>query len=212
MARYHERFMANSVRAVIFDYGNVLCEPQQPQDLETLAGLLHMPPEQLRDGYWRYRAAYDRAELDSKEYWTKVAGAAPSDGVLAKLVEVDTNSWLHPRRATLAWVDQVRGNGLRTALLSNLPTPLCDALENGCSWMPRFDVRTYSCNVGSTKPDRAIYDHCVRELGVRPEEAAFLDDRPENIEGAARLGIRALLFESASGAADELARMGIPVA
>jgi putative hydrolase of the HAD superfamily len=100
---------------------------------------------------------------------------------------------------------------LRTALLSNLPVPLRDALENDCSWMPRFDVRTYSCNVRSSKPDRAIYDHCVNELGVKPENAVFLDDRPENVEGAARTGIHALLFQTVVGAARDLAALGIPV-
>jgi len=202
--------MSGPIQAVIFDYGNVLCEPQQPQDLERLAGLLDMSFQDLSAGYWRYRIAYDRADLEPADYWEKVAGWRPDNGRIAELNDVDTRSWLRPRPATLAWVDAVRRQGLRTALLSNLPATLRDALQQ-CDWMPRFDVRTYSCDVRSAKPDRAIYDVCVRDLGVSPEEIAFLDDRPENIEAAARLGIRGLLFESGRAAAQELANLGVIV-
>jgi len=80
-----------------------------------------------------------------------------------------------------------------------------DALENDCAWMPQFDARTYSCTVRKAKPDPAIYNACIRDLGVKPPEAVFLDDRPENVDGAMQLGILSLLFESPERAALDLA-------
>jgi len=39
------------------------------------------------------------------------------------------------------------------------------------------------------KPEADIFEYCLNSLGVRPEEALFIDDREANIEGALRVGI-----------------------
>jgi putative hydrolase of the HAD superfamily len=210
--RYHLRFMPSAIKAVIFDYGNVLCEPQTPEDIEAMAAELGRTAGQFAPIYWRDRASYDRAEMDSTEYWNRVAGRKLPADQTRKLTHLDNRSWLHPRDATIPWVTALSRQGLRTALLSNLPVPLREALENDAPWLPEFDVRTYSCDVRRTKPDREIYEHCIRGLGVKPSEAVFLDDRPENITGAVELGIGAILFQTAERAAIELAeRFGVGV-
>jgi putative hydrolase of the HAD superfamily len=196
--------MPSGIRAIIFDYGNVLCEPQPPEDLSAMAVELAQSIDRFVPIYWRNRVSYDRADMDAVEYWTLVAGRRLAPDKVAKLIDLDNRSWLHPRSSTIPWVDAMRRQGLRTALLSNLPAPLRYALEN-VLWLPEFDVKTYSCTVRATKPDREIYEQCVRALGVNPSEAVFLDDRPENIEAASKLGIHAILFQTPEGAAMRLA-------
>jgi hypothetical protein len=53
-----------------------------------------------------------------------------------------------------------------------------------------FDAVVVSCEVGIVKPNPMIYQTCLSRLGGQPNDALFVDDRPENIEAAARLGIR----------------------
>jgi putative hydrolase of the HAD superfamily len=196
--------MPSGIRAVIFDYGNVLCEPQPPEDITAMATELAQTIDRFVPIYWRNRVSYDRADMDAVEYWALLAGRRLALDKIAKLIDLDNRSWLHPRASTIPWVDAMRRQGLRTALLSNLPASLRDALGN-VPWLPEFDVKTYSCTVRLTKPDREIYEHCVRALGVDPSEAVFLDDRPENVEAAAAMGIHAILFETPAGAAIRLA-------
>jgi len=43
-----------------------------------------------------------------------------------------------------------------------------------------FDVVIVSCEVGAAKPDPAIFEMCLSQLGVRPRHALFVDDRIEN--------------------------------
>jgi putative hydrolase of the HAD superfamily len=201
--------MPSAIKAIIFDYGNVLCEPQPPEDIAAMASELALPAGQFLPIYWRDRGPYDRAEMDPGEYWNRVASRQLTPDQAAKLTALDNRSWMHPREATIPWVAAASRQGLRTALLSNLPAPLRDALENDAPWLPQFDVRTYSCTLHSTKPEREIYEHCVRGLGVKPSEIVFLDDRPENIT---ELGIHAILFQTPERAATELAdRYGVVV-
>jgi putative hydrolase of the HAD superfamily len=197
--------MPSRIKAIIFDYGNVLCEPQPPEDIAAMAAELAQPIDQFGPIYWRDRASYDRAEMNTAEYWARVAGRQLVSDEIAKLNDLDNKSWTHPRAATIPWVAAMHGLGLRTALLSNLPASLRDVLEKDAPWLPAFDVKTYSCTVRVTKPDRKIYRHCLSGLGVKASEAVFLDDRPENVDAAKKLGIHAILFQTAEGAAADLA-------
>ncbi len=203
--------MSSVIKAIIFDYGNVLCEPQPEADVQAMADAVSMSRVTFKSTYWRLRVPYDRAEIESAEYWNRTSGREVSEDEVRRLCDLDNRSWLHPRNEMLGPAARANEIGLRTALLSNLPIPLRDALENGSApWLPRFDVHTYSCTVRMTKPDPAIYEHCVAALGVPADQVAFFDDRPENIKAANALGIHAVQFESADQALSELkTRFGI---
>ena len=49
------------------------------------------------------------------------------------------------------------------------------------------------------KPDAAIFQHALDELGVEASDAVFIDNKPENVAGAEALGITGHVFTSASG-------------
>ena len=68
-----------------------------------------------------------------------------------------------------------------------------------------------SCYVGLRKPDEAIYRLALEVTRREPEECVFIDDRPMNVEYAARLGMRAIQFQSAAALEQELSRHGVSV-
>jgi len=54
-----------------------------------------------------------------------------------------------------------------------------------------------SCEIGLTKPDPRIYQLCLDRLGLAARDTLFVDDRADNIEGAARIGLRTLHWAGA---------------
>jgi putative hydrolase of the HAD superfamily len=64
-----------------------------------------------------------------------------------------------------------------------------------------FGLRRYlnvafsSCYVGLRKPHAEMYRRALDILGAAPGRILFIDDRQENVDGAAQAGIRAILFE-----------------
>jgi HAD superfamily hydrolase (TIGR01509 family) len=72
-----------------------------------------------------------------------------------------------------------------------------------------FDHKIFSHEVGSMKPDRRIYDAAIAAAALPPEALFFTDDRPENVESAARLGIRAHQFKTVSGLVNSLRNHGV---
>lgn len=200
--------MPTPLKAVIFDYGNVLSEPQNAAEIQDMAGILDLPASEFKKCYWTFREAFDQAKLQPPEYWNNVAelaGRALSHAQIDNLIELDSLSWMHPRTTIVNWARTVRRSGLRIALLSNMPVTLRDALE-GCAWMPAFDQRTFSCDLAITKPSPEIYLHCLGGLGLAPWDVLFLDDREPNVQAARDLGMHALQFTTPLGVAREIER------
>ena len=64
-----------------------------------------------------------------------------------------------------------------------------------------FSFCTYSCFVGTFKPDQRMYLDALDKAGVPAEKTVFIDDSIRNLEGAAALGITPILI-AANPAAD----------
>lgn len=57
-----------------------------------------------------------------------------------------------------------------------------------------FDKVYYSFVVGHRKPDPEIFLKVIGDNDLKPAETLFIDDNPENIAAARKLGLRAELF------------------
>ena len=52
-----------------------------------------------------------------------------------------------------------------------------------------FDEVYYSCRVGMRKPEARIFEFVLKEQGYDPSETIFIDDSPQHIEGAQKVGL-----------------------
>ncbi|AUX41885.1 haloacid dehalogenase [Sorangium cellulosum] len=59
------------------------------------------------------------------------------------------------------------------------------------------------------KPAREFFDRLVSRIGVDAGGCLFIDDRAENCDAAAAVGMRAHLFDGAAGLRDRLVREGL---
>ena len=53
-----------------------------------------------------------------------------------------------------------------------------------------------SCYLGAAKPHEDFYARALKQFGVAAETSLFIDDRPENVEAARRMGFHCVLYES----------------
>jgi len=173
-----------------------------------MAAILKLPRDRFDQIYWRYRLAYDEAKLDPFEYWKYFGPVTPVQ--VDQLNRIDGASWTHAQGVMPDWARQLRRAGFKIALLSNMPFTVRDAVL-GCGWLPEFDQRTFSCELRISKPTPDIYHYCLRELGIAPKDALFLDDRASNVAGAQAVGMHSIVFSSAGELAAQLAgRFDIP--
>jgi putative hydrolase of the HAD superfamily len=181
---------------VIFDYGNVISQPQSAGDLDALAREAQVSVAAFQDAYWPRRIDYDRADLDGAEYWGDVGerlGQRWDGRRIARMKELDTLSWLHLSPGTVAIVGELSAAGQRLALLSNAPVEVADAVAR-LPLARHFEHLVFSCHLKATKPDADCYRAALDRLGAQPAETIFIDDRAENVTGAQRLGMAAVQF------------------
>jgi len=60
-----------------------------------------------------------------------------------------------------------------------------------------------------TKPGAAIYHLALERFGLAAGDTVFIDDRDDNVAGAAAVGMTGLLFIDAAGLRTDLARLGL---
>ena len=99
--------------------------------------------------------------------------------------------------------------GRRMALLSNTDVCRWAFIKGRFPEILFFDGYALSFDVGVMKPDPLIYREALGSVGTRPENAVFIDDLEENVEGAKRLGMEAIHFTARTDLAAELAAFGI---
>jgi putative hydrolase of the HAD superfamily len=76
-------------------------------------------------------------------------------------------------------------------------------------WPSGFTYLTWSCELLTAKPDPAIYQHTLENLGVGAQEAIFVDDIPANIAAARALGIDGIQFTSVEQLRRDLEARGL---
>ncbi len=188
-----------ALRAVVFDYGLVLTGPQDPEAHAALIRISGQPLERFESLYWANRHAYDEGKLTGLAFWqefARAAGLPENQAIVKELNQWDARMWTTQNPAMLAWQLQLNQRGLRTAILSNMGDNVLDNMKREFDWLPRFDVQVWSYQLHMAKPDPAIYLYTLKELGTRPEETLFLDDRQVNVEAAQMLGIKAIEFST----------------
>ena len=72
-----------------------------------------------------------------------------------------------------------------------------------------FDGIVTSFEAKSLKPEKAIFDCVVSQLGVKPEETLFFDDSQANLDAAAALGFKTQLVAPGTEFYDAITNLGL---
>src|ERR1700723_2634303 len=205
----------SAVRAVVFDYGNVLGLEQTLEDMKALALVCGIPHERFSELYWKLRPPYDRGEIDGPAYWIAVADQQElglSRDQIATLIKLDSESITRPNQSAVQWAKLLHHEGVPLTLLSNMPLELSRHVTKFFPSLSTFEYLIYSCDYGSIKPELAIYRNCLELLKAAPQDILYLDDRAENVEAAACLGMNSALFDTVEKTASRVeSRFDIPV-
>lgn len=185
------------IRAVIVDFGGVLVRTEDYAGRRKWEARLGLPARGLDalvfDSEAAVRSTMGLARTD--EVWKHVAETLRlSDEALA---EFRRDFWSGDRLDTelLDWLAGLRPR-VRTAILSNAWPDAREAFTHRYPVAQAVDAVIISAEEGLAKPDARIYRLAAERLGVRPDEAVFVDDAWPNVEGARAAGMWAVQFKS----------------
>jgi putative hydrolase of the HAD superfamily len=131
-------------------------------------------------------------EADLADLVEEIIASRGLDVTFEQLISVWCRIDVDP--VVVKFVHRARAAGLVTALATNQQRYRGAYMQATFDYDTLFDRTFYSFEVGLAKPDPAYFHAVVDELGVRPEEAVFVDDMRANVLGAREAGLRAVLF------------------
>jgi len=87
----------------------------------------------------------------------------------------------------------LKARGLKVGVLSNTLPSLQESLAHHglAHYVEGFFAST---SLGVAKPHPEAFLLALKAMGLKPEETLYLDDDPENVEAARRLGLRAEVY------------------
>ena len=196
---------------ILFDVGGVLLTNGWDHGERAAAvAKFGLDAQELEVRNAKVFAAWERSEIDVNQYLDAVVFYEPRgfsrdeffDFILAqsKLLEDGALEILKEISASKKYL---------VGALNN------EARETNDFRFSKFGLRRYlkvafsSCYVGLRKPDPAIYRRALDILGSDPARTLFIDDRQENVDGAAAAGMVAIRFAGAEGLRAELEELDV---
>lgn len=118
---------------------------------------------------------------------------------------VDTAIWQYPYARP--WIRSMKEEGYHVYILSNYGHWTYQKTQEALSFLQDVDGALFSYEVKQIKPEPEIYQTLFERFNLKPEECVFLDDMPENIEGARAQGMAGICFTGYEAANEKLRRL-----
>jgi 2-haloacid dehalogenase len=190
-----------TVRAVLFDYGNVLVR-WSPRDLYAC-----LIPDVDRLEYFLAEVC-PLSWHHQHDQGRPMAETIPERQALFPEFAAEIAAWRdrfadtvrEPIAGTVAFSDALTASGMPQYVLTNMPDEVVDVCFAPFPNPGRFVDIIVSGREKLAKPDAPIFHLTLARMGgLKPEEVFFTDDSPANIAAADALGFHTHLFEGVDG-------------
>lgn len=176
------------IKAIIFDLGGVIIEDKSTpyfrshQDKVSPQNFARLLEEEHKT---------DIGKLSDEEFFKKFDECF-GKGEAQKLYLAERRCYQRPDKRVLALIKTLKQH-YKIGLISNLYHYWVEPARKQ-PYLKLFDEVIFSSEVGLEKPDKEIYLLAAKNLGVRPDECLFIDDKQRNIDGANVVGMKGVLF------------------
>jgi putative hydrolase of the HAD superfamily len=190
-----------AIQAVIFDFGGVLYYLPDRSWIRRWKRVLNLKDESAL-------LTMIAAPQESKLLMDILVGEIPEDEmwnqfaidfrIRPELMQRIRRAFMSKRRINQRLADYLASLRTRytTAILSNAGSDARRLFTEVFHFHKIVDEMIISAEERVAKPDRRIYEIAIEKLGIKPQEAVFVDDFPENIEAANDFGMHGVLFEN----------------
>jgi epoxide hydrolase-like predicted phosphatase len=196
------------IYAAIFDLGGVLVRTEERAPRAALAARLGMSYDELVQLIFDSQSAWKASlgEITAAQHWEAIRATLDLSPDQLQGIRRDFFGGDRLDEALVSFIRALRPR-FKTGLLSNAWSDLRHYLENHWHVTDAFDDLVISAEVGLAKPDAHIYRLAVERLAVAPEQAVFVDDYLENVNGARAAGLYAIQFQGLEQSRAELDRI-----
>jgi len=196
---------------ILFDVGGVLLtNGWDHRERKTVIEQFHLDLAAFEERHAASNDAWERDAISAKEYLAATVFYEPRAFSYDELLNAICEQSQPLTNGALGILGQLAASDkCMLGVLNN------EARETNDYRFAKFELRHYiqaafsSCYLGLRKPGRAIYQRALDILGKPAERTLFIDDREENVAGAASAGMKTIRFTGADTLKRELAALGV---
>ncbi len=200
--------------ALIFDFGNVVAHFDYTRACAILGQRLGLSGEELlgrarASGLLSLIQRYERGAISARQFSASVSDRlglnVTHDEFAAAWSDI---FWLNESLASV--IERLKRSGYTLVLGSNTNDLHASQFRRQfAATLAHFDHLMLSFEIGHIKPAAGFYLACVEAAGAPAEECVFIDDLPENVEGARAAGLQAIHYRDTPSLLEELRRLGV---
>ena len=198
------------IKNVIFDVGDTLIDFRHQEYMHDLGfsedTIKFLTDNMIFTDFWEQM---DRGEKNVDEACDHFCSLYPELKKEIEMFWADTQDIVAEFDFAKPLIMSMKEKGYKVFLLSNYPAQLAELHWPKLSFLPEMDGYIISAKVGIIKPDEKIYRMLMDRYRLHAEECVFIDDNPNNIEAANKLGITGILFTGYEDLKKELDKLGI---
>lgn len=195
------------IRTVVFDLGKVLVEFHPIEGMKKLGfskEVMERFQSNIFSGLWEQCDAKPIGKEEIRDLFKRaVPGLEREVDFLWDHITVVTGVYDYSHQ----WILDLKRRGYQVFILSNYGQQAFEANAKVYPFLKDVDGMVISYQVEMVKPNPKIYQYLAEKYRIKPEEAVFLDDRKENVDGAAACGFSGIVFENYKQAREELERL-----
>lgn len=199
----------STVKAVVFDIGNVLIEWQPERFYDRVVGAERRRAMFAAVDLHGINDSVDRGE----HFQDTIYAAAEATPEWRDEIRMWHDNWIEMASPAIdhsvRLLRALRVKGVPVFALSNFGIQTFAQAEDVYPFLQEFDRRYISGHMGVIKPDAEIYAQMEADCGVEPTGLLFADDRIDNIAAAAARGWQTHVFTGADGWAARLVAAGL---
>lgn len=197
------------IENVIFDIGGVILHVDFMPAVKAFAVESGLNPERVIQEVFEgpELKKYDRGHIGADEFFRALRAR-----LRVRMDETRMRQlWDDIFRENTPVADLIRSwHGKRPMfLISNTCQSHVEQFEGQFDLFGLFDDRVYSCDVGLLKPQIEIYELALKQFGVEASKTVFIDDKPENVEGAQKAGLHAIHFTDHAKFLEQMGVLGM---
>ncbi len=206
--------MDKAIEVILFDLGNVLVDFDYTISANRISNFCDKGPEEIIKLFLGsgLTTSFEEGKISPEDFFSKVKEMLGLSLSYKAFVPIWNEVFYlsAKNRSVFSLVNQLR-NSYRVALLSNINTLHYEYLKKHFPVFGVFHKVFASCELKLVKPDQLIYQRALAELGANAENVFYTDDRPELVESARGLGIKAVVFKEVRQLKADLLNSGVYV-
>ena len=196
-------------KTIIFDLGGVYFTDGTRAAIDAIAAGYKIAREAVDDVLnGDPGKQYRLGMLSAEQFWLQ-ANSSWNIDVSSDELSLLWNSSYRPDEGTVELVERLKDTGCELLYLSDNIAERVAYLDNKYNFLSNFHDGIFSHVVKCKKPDPTIYQLLLEKASNPAADCVYIDDKPEYLLPAKRLGMAVIAFKNAGQLEGDLKQMAL---